>query len=178
VVDWLILISYHVVVLNTIEFPFKLPDFGAVCIHLLTGTRPIFVELVDNQRRVPVHHEAFDAKLDVYTETMETCFVFRGVVGGQKVYAENILEFILGRCNEQNSHTNTIDVKGTVKVHHPVLGVGRGDRLLNLGPLSDKISKRLRLDGRPASKFNGVSAELDSPLNDVAIGLFVVENVP
>ena len=28
------------------------------------------------------------------------------------------------------------------------------------------------------SKFNGVSAELNHPLDDVAVGLFVVENVP
>ena len=66
----LILISYHVVVLDTVEFPFKLPDFSAVCVHLLTGTGPIFVELVDNQRGVPIHHEAFDAKLNGYTDTM------------------------------------------------------------------------------------------------------------
>ena len=86
----MILISYHVVVLDTIELPFKLPDFGAVCVHLLTRTGPVFVELVDNQRGVPVHYEAFDAELDGYTKTMETRFVLRGVVGGRKVYPENI----------------------------------------------------------------------------------------
>ena len=56
-----------------------------------------------------------------------------------------------------------------------MLGTSSGDRLLNLSPLSDKINKRLRLDGRPASKLDGVSAELDSSLDDAAIGL---ENVP
>ena len=61
---------------------------------------------------------------------------------------------------------DTIGVKGTVKVHHPVLGASDGDGLLDLGPLSDEISKRLRLDRRPPSKFNGVSAELDSPLDE------------
>ena len=49
---------------------------------------------------------------------------------------------------------------------------------MDLGPLSDEVSERLLLDGRPASKFNGVSVELDSPLDDAVIGLFVVENVP
>ena len=49
---------------------------------------------------------------------------------------------------------------------------------MDLGPLSDEISKHLRLDGRPTSEFNGVSAELNSPLDDMAVGLFVVENVP
>ena len=58
-----------------------------------------------------------------------------------------------------------------------MLGTSSGDRLLNLSPLSNKISKRLRLDGRPASEFKGVSVELDSPIDDMAIGLFVVENV-
>ena len=109
------MIPYHVVVLDTIEFPFKLPDFGAVCIHFLTGIGPIFIELVDNQRRIPIYHEAFDAELDSYTETMETCFVFRNVVGGRKMYAKNILEFILCRHDEQNAYTSTIDIKGAVK---------------------------------------------------------------
>ena len=89
----MVLISYHVVVLDTVEFPFKLPDFGAVCIHLLTGIGPIFIELIDNQRGIPVYHEAFDAELDGYTEAVETCFVFRGVVGDREMYAKNILEF-------------------------------------------------------------------------------------
>ena len=75
--------------------------------------------------------------------------------------------------NEQNARTSTIDVKGAIKVHQPVLEVGGGDGLLDLGPLSDEISKRLRLNRRPASEFNRVSAELDSPLDDTAIGLFV-----
>ena len=59
-----------------------------------------------------------------------------------------------------------------------MLGTSNDDRLLNLSPLSDEISKLLRLDGSPASEFNGVSPELNSPLDDTAIGLFVAENVP
>ena len=94
------------------------------------------------------------------------------------MYSENVSELILGRRNEKNASTSTVDVEGAVEVHHPVLGAGGSDGLLDLGPLSDEISKRLRLDGRPASEFNRVSAELDSPLDDTAIGFFVVENVP
>jgi len=48
VIDDLILVAYHVVVLDTIELPFKLPDFGAISVHLIVGTRPIFVKLVDD----------------------------------------------------------------------------------------------------------------------------------
>ena len=94
------------------------------------------------------------------------------------MYPENVSELIHGQRDEQNACTSTVDVESAVKVHHPVLGTGSDDGLLNLGPLSDEISERLRLDGRPTSKFNGVSAELDNPLDDAAIGLFVVENVP
>ena len=94
------------------------------------------------------------------------------------MYPENVSELILGRRSEQDVRTSTVDVKGAVEVHHPVLGVGGSDGLLDLDPLSDEISKRLRLDGRPASKFNGVSAELDSPLDDTAVGLFAAEDVP
>ena len=56
VVDELILISYHVVVLDTVELPFEFPDVSAICVHLLTGTGPVFVELVDGQRGVLVYH--------------------------------------------------------------------------------------------------------------------------
>ena len=60
----LILISYHVVVLDTVELPFEFPDFGAICIHLLTRTGLIFVNLVDDQCGVSIYHEAFDIELD------------------------------------------------------------------------------------------------------------------
>ena len=48
---------------------------------------------------------------------------------------------------------------------------------MDLGPLSDEISKRLRLDGRPASEFNGVSVELNNPFDNAAIDIFIAENV-
>ena len=131
------------VVIDTIELPFKLPDFNAVCIHLLTGIGPVFVELVDNQRGVPVHHEMFDAELDCYKETVETCFIFCGVAGGRKVYLEDKEELIFGRRNEHNACASTIDVKGAIKVHHSVLRASGGNGFLDLGPLSDEISKRL-----------------------------------
>ena len=70
------------VVLDTVEFPFKLPDFSAICIHLFTRVGPVFVELVDDQHGVPVYHEAFDAELDGYTESVEICLILRGIVGG------------------------------------------------------------------------------------------------
>ena len=172
------LIAYHVVVLDTIELPFKFPYFSAICIHLLTGAGSIFVELVDDQRGVPIYHEAFDAELNGYTESVETCFVFGGIVGDQKIYPKNISKLILGRRDEQNARTSTIDVESIIEVHHLGLRASSGDGLLNPGPLSDEINECPRLDGRPASEFDGVSAELNSPLDDAAIGFFIVENVP
>ena len=59
------------------------------------------------------------------------------------MYAKNISKFILCRRDEQNARTSTIDVKGTVEVHHLVLGASGGNGFLDLGPLSDEISKRL-----------------------------------
>ena len=59
------------------------------------------------------------------------------------MYLENVSELILGQRDEQNPRTSTIDVEGTVEVHHPVLGACSGDGLLDLGPLSDKVSERL-----------------------------------
>ena len=49
---------------------------------------------------VSIYHEVFDAELDGYTESVETCFIFGGIVGGQKVYLENVSELILGRRNK------------------------------------------------------------------------------
>ena len=74
---------------------------------------------------------------------METCFIFGGIVGGWKMYSKNISKLILGRRNEQNANTSTIDIEGAIKVHHLVLGASSGDGLLDLGPFSDEISKRL-----------------------------------
>ena len=94
------MISYHVVVLNTVELPFEFPDLRAIRVHLLTRIGPIFVDLVDDQRGVSVYHEVFDAELDGYTETVETCFIFGGVVGGWKMNSENVSELVFGRRNE------------------------------------------------------------------------------
>ena len=88
------------VALDTVELSFEFPDFGAICVHLLPGTGPIFVELVDDQHGVSVYHEAFDTELNGYMESMETCFMFGGVVGGWKMYSENISELVFGQCNE------------------------------------------------------------------------------
>ena len=59
------------------------------------------------------------------------------------MYPEDIAELIFGRRNEQNPCAGTADVKGAVKIHHPVLGTSGGNGFLDLGPLSDEIGKRL-----------------------------------
>ena len=77
----LILVSYHVVVLDTIKLSFEFPDMSAICVHLLTRIGLIFVDLVDDQCGVFVYPEAFDTELDGYTKFMETCFIFHGIIG-------------------------------------------------------------------------------------------------
>ena len=83
-VSELILVAYHVVVFDAVKFSFNFPDFGAICIHLLAGARLVFVKLVDDQRGVPIYHEAFDAELNGYTESMETCFIFGALLEAGK----------------------------------------------------------------------------------------------
>ena len=139
----LILVSYHVVVLDTVKLPFEFPNLGAVCVHLLTETGPIFVDLLDDQRGVFVYHEAFDAELDGYTESVETCFILHNVVGCWKINSENVSELILARRNEQNASTSIVDVEGAIKVHHPVLEASSGDELLDLDPLSNEVSEHM-----------------------------------
>ena len=92
--------------------------------------------------------------------------------------SKDVSELVLSRSNKQNVSASTVDVEGTVEIHYLVLGASDGDGLLDLGPLSDEVSQRLRLNGRPASEFYGISAELDCPLDDVAIGLFVMGDIP
>ena len=87
------------VVLDTVEL-LEFPNFGAIYVHVLTRTGPIFVELVDDQRRVSIYHEAFDAELDGYMKSVETCFIFRGVVGGWKMNLEDVSELVLSWSNE------------------------------------------------------------------------------
>ena len=98
--------------------------------------------MVDDQHGVSVYHEEFEADLDGYTESVETCFIFRGVVGGWKIYSEDVTELILSWSNEQNAGASIIDVEGAVEVHHPVLGASNGDGFLDLGPLNDEVSQR------------------------------------
>ena len=143
-----------------------------------TRIGPVSVELVNDQRGVSVYHEAFNAELDGYTKSMETCFIFRSVVGSWKMNSEDVSKLVLSRSNKQNAGASTIDVEGTIEIHYLVLGASSGDGLLDLDPLSNEVSQRLRLNGSPAFEFYGISAELDCPLDDAAIGLFVMENVP
>ena len=82
------------VVFNTVEFALQLSNFRAVSIHLVIGTRPIFVDLINDLCGVTVYQEAFNTKFDDNMETMETSFVLDGVIGGWKMNSEDILEVI------------------------------------------------------------------------------------
>ena len=45
------------------------------------------------------------------------------------MYLENVSELILGRRNEQNASTSTVDVEGAIREHHPMLGASSRDGL-------------------------------------------------
>ena len=82
------------VVFNTVEFALQLSIFRAVGIHLVIGTRPIFVDLINDRCKVTVYQEAFNAKFDSKTETMESSFVLGGIIGGWKMNSKDISEVI------------------------------------------------------------------------------------
>ena len=82
------------VVFNTVELALQLSDFRAVSIHLVSGIRPIFVDLINDKCGVIVYQEAFNAKFDGNTETTETSFVLSGVIRGWKMNSEDISEVI------------------------------------------------------------------------------------
>ena len=50
-------------VLDAKKLVFKFPDSGVVRTHLLIGAIPVFIQLVGDQRRVTVDHQALDTEL-------------------------------------------------------------------------------------------------------------------
>ena len=76
--------------LDAVKFAFQFSNLDAVGVHLLVGARLVLVNLIDDQGRVAKNHESFYAELNGETKAMEACFVFVGVVGGQKVDPEYI----------------------------------------------------------------------------------------
>ena len=56
---------------------------------------------------------------------------------------EDVSELVLSQSNKQNVGASTVDVEGTVEIHYPVLGASSEDGLLDLGPLSNKVSECL-----------------------------------
>ena len=110
------------VVFNTVELALQLSDFRAVSIHLVSGIRPIFVDLINDKCGVIVYQEAFNTKFDNNAETMETGFVLGGIIGGWKMNSEDMSEVIPGWRDKKDTCTSTVKVEGAVEVHDLVLG--------------------------------------------------------
>ena len=81
------------------------------------------------------------------------------------------------RGDEEDSSVSPISVEGTVEVHDPVLRSGVGWRILDLGPLSDEVGQRLRLDGGSWRELYRECTEFHRPFDDSAIGVLVVDDV-
>ena len=117
----MVLISNDVVVFNTIELALQLSYFRAVSIHLVTSTRPIFVDLINDKRGVAVYQEAFNTKFDSNAETMETSFILGGIIGGWKMNSEDISDVIPRWRNKKDTCPSTVKVEGAIEVHDPML---------------------------------------------------------
>ena len=87
-------------VIDAIKFPFEFPNLCSISVHLLTGARPIFVVLVNDQGRITEYHKALDAELGGDAKTVETCFILGGIVGGQKMNLEYVAKLVLGGSNK------------------------------------------------------------------------------
>ena len=57
----------------------------------------------------------FDTDLNGYTKSVETCFVFCGIVGSWKMNSEDVSELVLSRSNKQNVSASTVDVEGAIE---------------------------------------------------------------
>jgi hypothetical protein len=130
-------------VFDTIELAFELPHLSTVSVHLLAGATPIFIELVDYECRVVIHHESFNAKLYGYTKTMQCRLILCGIVGGPEVNLKDVAKLVARWGNKIYACPSAINVEGSIEVHSPVLGMINRDRGLHICPLSDEISEHL-----------------------------------
>jgi hypothetical protein len=73
--------------------------------------------------------------------------------------------------------SGTIDIEGSIKVHSLVLGMVIWNWSLHVCPFSDEVDKRLGFDRMTGPVLDGISAELDHPLDDVAAGFLIVEDI-
>ena len=88
----------------------------------VTGIGPIFVDLINDKRKVAIYQEAFNAELNGNAETMETGFVLGGVIGDRKMNPKDILEFVPRWEDKKHTCPSTVKVEGAIEVHDPVLG--------------------------------------------------------
>ena len=79
--------------------------------------------------------------------------------------------------DEKDSSACTVAVDGAIELHDPVLGSGVRWRILDLGPLSNEVGQRLRLDGGARRKFDRECAKFYLPFDDSAFGVLVVQDV-
>ena len=84
----------HMEVFDSVELVFKFPYRRTVSIHLLIGAGPIFVELVDDECGVTVHHEAFNAKIEGYMEKVQCRLVLHDIVGCLEVDPMDIAKLV------------------------------------------------------------------------------------
>ena len=84
------------IVFNSVELIFEFPYRRVVSVHLLVGIALVFVELIDDECGVTVHHEVFDAKLHVYTESMQCHLILCGIVGCPKVDPKDVAKLVPG----------------------------------------------------------------------------------
>jgi hypothetical protein len=129
-------------VFHTIELAFELPHLNAVSVHFLAGAAPIFIELVDYECGVAVHHEAFNTKVYSYTETMQCRLILHGIVGGPEVDPKDIVKVVPRWGNKIYTCPSAINFEAS-EVHSSMLRMIDRDGGLYIRPLSDEIGEHL-----------------------------------
>ena len=79
--------------------------------------------------------------------------------------------------NKDQSHAGAFLHQRSIEVHHLVLLVDDRWWHLDLGPFRDKISQRLRLDGRPRGIRNALAHQLECPFHDSSRGILVLDDL-
>jgi hypothetical protein len=127
--------------LQAIKFVLQLSDLRAISIHQFTGTVPVLVHLVYDKSRITEHHEPFYAELNGDEKAVQSYLILSGVIGVLEVDLEDIAQPVPRWRDEIHPCPGTVDIKGAIKIHLPVLGGAVRDGCIHICPFNNKVNQ-------------------------------------
>ena len=126
-------------------------DFSAICSHLSVVAARFFHDLVDDQLGVAPNIEVSDTQFNGDAHAIDECLIFSHIVGGGEMDANHVPHAYLEGRNKDQPRADAFLHQRSIEVHRLVLLVNDRWWHLDLGPLYNKISQHLGLDGCPGA---------------------------